>query len=523
LRVASKCADVFVARAVEFAGEFQMMQEQYHGGSFSKSAASVERGRAWWNNLFRNSPGGLDCACLPPIMQPASKQPFPCWQCLTAVIILLAVALRLAGARGDLWLDELWTVVSLQQLHSPLDVFTKLHHDNNHYLNTLFGYAMGARGNWPGYRLLSLLAGAGAVLLASWRGVRKSPAHAVFAAATTVYSAEARGYALAVCFAYASVVLLERWKERPAWKWAALFAACLCLGVLSHLTFLSLVGALLVRWWWAGGIKQGRLPQGALMFLPVTVLFAGLYWLDIRLMVGGDGTPAGAGEIFLSSLGWSVGDGGKLAIIAGLAFAAYAARHWAGELKIFYLLAVVVFPLGLTWAHGSDAIYLRHFIVGTALLVWLAGETMASLWNAGGGRRTLSVALLAVYLAVNGGHIEELLRHGHGGYSAVVKFVESNTDGSDVSVSSDHDFRVAVTLGYFLSVMPVQKRWEYQPATDPSAAGAMWRIEHRESLRPVGNAPAEVRDAAGHRFELVQVYPTAPLVGLHWYLYRQVR
>ena len=55
------------------------------------------------------------------------------------LVVLAAVAaglcLRIIAAKGDLWLDEIWTLRLLEPVKSLGDVFFKVHHDNNHFCN----------------------------------------------------------------------------------------------------------------------------------------------------------------------------------------------------------------------------------------------------------------------------------------------------------------------------------------------------------------------------------------------------
>lgn len=55
-----------------------------------------------------------------------------------ALILLIASALRLVGTRGDLWLDEIWTLVLLKPVTSVGQIIWGINHDNNHYLNSLY-------------------------------------------------------------------------------------------------------------------------------------------------------------------------------------------------------------------------------------------------------------------------------------------------------------------------------------------------------------------------------------------------
>ena len=73
-----------------------------------------------------------------------------------------------SGPRDQFWMDEIWSlVVFCPRVKSSLDVLT-LHHDNNHYLITLWMYLLGPlEKNWIVYRVPSIVAGIGTVALAA--------------------------------------------------------------------------------------------------------------------------------------------------------------------------------------------------------------------------------------------------------------------------------------------------------------------------------------------------------------------
>ena len=93
---------------------------------------------------------------------------------LIAAVFIAATYVRIVASTGDLWFDEIWTLIMVDNLASPLEVFTRLHHDNNHYLNSIFLYWMGPDRALLLYRVPSLLAGMGtmalAVMIARQRG-----------------------------------------------------------------------------------------------------------------------------------------------------------------------------------------------------------------------------------------------------------------------------------------------------------------------------------------------------------------
>src|SRR5262245_36073333 len=83
-------------------------------------------------------------------------------------ILAAAAALRVLGGWNDLWLDEIWSLELAREVVRPSDVFLRLHHEINHYLNTLWLWGAGAHGNWFGYRVPSLVAGVAAVAAAGF-------------------------------------------------------------------------------------------------------------------------------------------------------------------------------------------------------------------------------------------------------------------------------------------------------------------------------------------------------------------
>ena len=46
-----------------------------------------------------------------------------------------------------------------------MEIFTRLHRDNNNYLNTLYLYLAPNLGNWWGYRFLAIAAGIGSMIV----------------------------------------------------------------------------------------------------------------------------------------------------------------------------------------------------------------------------------------------------------------------------------------------------------------------------------------------------------------------
>ena len=100
----------------------------------------------------------------PPLTAPSDQSFRPVRADCDVGLLLVSAGLRLLAARGDLWLDELWSLSFARQMTSPLDVWTAIHHHNNHPLNTLYLFVVvhlaGAHASPMFFRLLSLVSGA---------------------------------------------------------------------------------------------------------------------------------------------------------------------------------------------------------------------------------------------------------------------------------------------------------------------------------------------------------------------------
>jgi hypothetical protein len=96
-----------------------------------------------------------------------------------AALTLLGLALRLAAARGALWLDEAWSAAFAEEAATPAGVFFRINHDNNHFLNTLWLQLVGPDA-WPiAQRALSIACGTAAIPLAAAFAGRRGAAAAV--------------------------------------------------------------------------------------------------------------------------------------------------------------------------------------------------------------------------------------------------------------------------------------------------------------------------------------------------------
>jgi hypothetical protein len=457
---------------------------------------------------------------------------------LFLMVLAISALVRWRGSFNNLWLDEIWSIAKASEVTSPLEVFTKLHHEINHYLNTLYLYFTGFRGDWSGYRLPSLIAGIATVALAWLIGLRRSRETAFFALITIafsylliLYSSEARGYSTAIFFAFFCYYLLDRHLEKPGLSSTLLFAVSSVLGLASHLTFASFLCAAFAwsgyRLWHTRNRFSRVLSNMAILYAAPLLFSVWLYLVDLRELGPGGGDDSSLLLGFRNALAWTIGTTHEtgITVIACLAalliFGGSMVMLWRerSDTIIFFSGVILLFPVLLVAARESNAIYVRHFVIGIAFLQLLFGFLVAELFRRQGSARVASLLLLAVYLIVNGWNTSKLFNYGRGEYREAIIYMAGITAGPSITVGSDHDFRIPTVLHFHERGLPRGKRVRYYDESSWPQSGPEWIICHKESYEDPKPPEQELIDKKGNRYDLTRTYLTAPLSGLHWYIY----
>jgi hypothetical protein len=460
---------------------------------------------------------------------------------LAALTILTgAAALRILGGWNDLWLDEIWSLELAREVARPSDVFLRLHHEINHYLNTLWLWTAGEHGNWLGYRVPALVAGIAAVAVAG-AVPREGGATRLFTMLVVagsyllvLYSSEVRGYAGLVLFAYLSFLLLRGHLRRGGTGLGAAYACAACAGLLSHVLFASVVLSGVA--WSAWEIARRRAPPrtalalAACHALPLAAL-AALYLADLRFMEVGGGAASGSLVAdYGAALAWALGAPvssaaqlvGCVAAVVVLDLGIRLVRGSDPGEALFYFCAIVVFPLLLAIVRGSPVLYVRHFLLPIAFVLLLLGALLGALWRRGPRGRAAAAALLAVYGLANAAHLRELFAHGRGENAAALRFVLAASPPGLVSIGADDDFRIQRVVAFHAPEVPGGERLRYETRAEWDAAGPAWLLVNRDSQELPLSRGDEIHDGAGRRFGFVRAFPAAPLAGLHWFVYRNL-
>jgi hypothetical protein len=446
--------------------------------------------------------------------------------------VAIGLLLRLGAARGDLWMDEIWSLQLASSARSPLDVLWTLHHDNNNYLNTLWLLAVGGDGPPIVPRLLAVLSGVGVVALALAAPLRlgrgEAAATAILLAGSRLmvhYGSEARGYGPVMFFALASFVSLDRHLETGRRRWALAFAAAASLGVLSHLTFLFVLAGAFV--WAAVELarrRRARIADVALLAIPAALL--GFLWVvDVRfLAVGGAPHSELANalrELLRVTFGLPRGPLESLAVIF-VAAAGYElfslARARDGRIVFFAALFLAPVVSLLVW--HPDYAAPRHFAVLVPLTLALVGAGLCRIARLGRWGRAVSALSLAVFILGNAVQIGSLLRDGRGHYRDAVELMLARSAGATVTVGGLSDFRNRMVLEDQARRLGASDRIVYVERARLAEHPPEWLLLIDFAERP---AAMQLVEVAGRRYALAAVAPYAGLSGWSWLVYRAIQ
>ena len=481
---------------------------------------------------------------------PVARVPASFYWALGAVVGVFG-AVRFACLFNDLWLDEIWSLRLVEQLKSPAEILTRLWHDNNHPLNSLWLYLLGpGRADWT-YRLLSWFMGTLTVGLAGLIGRQQfqrlhpgaaaAPARSAGIITAILvggsyflihYSSEARGYAPAVGFGFLAIYALGHSARRATGGWAVVYGLSCGLGLLAHLVTFQVMLAGLVwsvaQAWRNWSRWRDRLVHLACWHLGPWI-FLGIYYLSFVRKIeigGGPKLPLGdvLGTLAAFSLGFPNGMGAWIALVVFLGATLLALMLlWRRDraTAVFYAAGIFVAPaLGLC-SSRFVLLYPRYFIVSAALGLLLAGYLLARLWNSGGLARWASVVLLGGLLAGNDALTVRLLRDGRGQYQAALHYIAERSPPGTITVSSDSDFRNFAVMDYYAKAVGPGHTLRYFASNQLPPEGPQWIFVHRlDETTPV---PGPELNVAGRwQFQLGHVFPHAPLSGYEWYVYRNL-
>lgn len=342
------------------------------------------------------------------------------WPWLLAAIMVLGLALRIAGAQGGLSLDEAWSSVQARDAGTPLGIFLNINHDNNHHLNSLWLLLVGFDAPPLLQRALSIASGTLAILVAASIGRRRGASlgllTALFFAVSPVLvtlGSEARGYAPMALALLIALRLTDRWLAGERQDSPALgLALCFFIGALFQLTilfgFCALAGWVSFTLWRRDGFA--RAIGATLRLLLPTAIGVGIVFAILAYgALTHQGFHFGSYDPFALSwflhglsemYGYTLGLPGMTMSVLLLVPVLIVLMPGTGATRLpFHCLAILGFPVALALLQAGNVGHPRYYLLcGLSLLILLA-ETLWLEIRGGGWRRWVAAAVGVVILA----------------------------------------------------------------------------------------------------------------------------
>ncbi len=456
------------------------------------------------------------------------------------LVLVVSSVLILASARGDLWLDEIWSLGFAHASHSVMDVFVRFHHDNNHPLNTVFLYWAGEQRSLIVYRLFAVCTGIGSVVLAGYiagQSWGRQEAWCSLALTGTsypllLYFSEARGYAPAIFFALAACAFLQQNLRRFRPGRAALFWAVSILGVLSHPTFIMATIAFCL-WSLAREIQAtGSFRQKALRLAahhgPPLAFFAWWYAFFLRGMEIGGGPiyPKWqvVGQASALLLGWPEVPGFPAVAMAGVLMVGAAGvvlllrerdPQW-----LLFLAVLGLAPALMVVLTRPTYLYFRYFIVAFPFFYLLLSHVVcrcARAWPNGG--RWWLLAAVAVLITGQTPRVYALITLGRGSYAQALARIAEGSPQDVVRIGGDNDFHDRLLFDFYAPRVPGGDRLRYVEQPHWGEATPDWFIvlSQNFAFRP----PREIAVHGLGDYRLAEAYRFSGVSGWSWFVFRR--
>jgi hypothetical protein len=414
-------------------------------------------------------------------------------------ILLIAFVLRVRLMNNDLEIDEVWSLKLASSMRAPFAVFW-LHSDNNHYLNTLWLYALGPLQSFWMYRIPALLSGIGLVGAVMHYGWKKHPLTGcvlglLLAVSPTLifFSVEARGYSLMLLFGFLSYREAEQVMKLRSVRHAVFCAIFMMLAFLSQLMVIHLYLAMLV--WSTITLIRHERDRWLLviMHLPIVLLLLFLAITDFSHLVIGGGPTFTLLQFCLGAVGilFASPVTGILPMFLGLMSLFFlvwkidslmrvdASKAWA--LMILFFISPILWIL---FFHPT-ILYPRYILISLFFVLLLSGMQLAE-WirSRHKWRAHLGLLIISLWLASCTLGQLSLNRNAHG-YTDALAIISKNADTQPITIGSDTDFRTKLLLWFYTQRIKTETSIRYIDAKQQKKVSPEFWIIDRDIESPL--------------------------------------
>nr|WP_047165898.1 hypothetical protein [Sphingomonas sp. Y57] len=459
--------------------------------------------------------------------------PPSCWKSRLAIAlpIALGLALRVAAARGDYWLDEAWTALFARDARTPGEMLLAIGHGHGDLLTIAWLQFVGWGGSPLLGRALSIACGTAGIWIAGLIGLRRGPGTGLLTATMVAispilvtYGSEASGEAAMLLALLVSIWIVDRALfGRPSRHAAAWLGLAALLGTLADISMLfgvaALSGWVLIER--ARHMPTGRAlaGTGALMGGAIAAVIAALLLtlLGTYAATAGwsIGTAAFSWPAFLAALvhmlaftiGWTPLIG--LPLLALLALPLTVRRNGALADRVpFYLIAILGFPLLVALLRPEGNALPSYYLLVSVALLLLIADLLAALIARQKQPAAVAAGMILVAGLVADAAIVGSPRGDPG--KAVDAMIRRAPGGAAVMLDNGRDSAVLESAA---------ASRVYQLLTIESCAPARFVYLSSDGTRSLPLAALR----CGAAFRPVAAGHGAGLLGLDWQLYERVR
>lgn len=454
---------------------------------------------------------------------------------LIVTMILLGSALRIAGSTDPLWLDETWSMLLLKPIQNIGQIFTNIHLDNNHYLNSVYLFLLGPDRMPFLYRIPSLLSGILLLILLPLHFFRKkqylqSVIVAILLASSEFLidlSGQARGYMPMLLCCYLSFECLDAYRKHNKSSTALLFGITALIAFLWQLTFAELYLPLFLwslfflhhRYKTAGTLLQ---KMAFLHAIPLLGL-ATLYWVDLRFLQIGFQRENPLLIVMIQTFMWITGTThAKLLTAVWLVVCAlyigamgqHMFRYGTVRQQGMFAATLVLSTLLLTFV--TTGALARHFLPLCALLLLLFTYELSRAWKRSVRGQWCVVFLVAMYCAGNLYDTALLLQHGRGEAVPVLQYIAAHDSSPTIRIFTKYPPLVTNLSAYYWPEVTNGSALVIESPDDAKAAPPRWFFMAEDPYKTLVRNPGFLfGDTQYNRISL----PTDPQS--YWILYER--
>jgi hypothetical protein len=457
--------------------------------------------------------------------------------------MLLGGLLILFAARGDLWLDEIWSVFIAEAARTPWEIISVYKHDNNHVLNTLYLYLLGKQEHLLFYRLFSIVSGIASLVLLVKIAQRWGRFESIFVlllAGTSypliLYFSEARGYAPAIFFGLLSFYIIQESQNHYSPVKLVSFWIISILGTLAHLTFVIVFLALviyIIHYEFSTGKTFFMKSWQILKYLFVPFVFiASFYFYFVKGMAIGGGPPIDRYSQLVRGINcllglpdalWYVG---LLILVLLLSVVVYMLYADKSPIWSFSLAVLIIVPAAIIIITNPEYFHYRYLIVCFPFYYLVMAFVLARAYRA--DKKMLHYfAMIVIILYVMGQsyRLVPFFQYGRGSYQPIVIEMENASSSDIITVGSDNDFRNKMVLSFYSRFLQNQKKIQYIDQQFWNSDPPEWMIVH--SLDESAKPESWIQTATDKIYRLVKTEKFSGDSGFNWFLYhdsnKQVR